>query len=170
MENSEENAEGSLTANFLPRGELGVYSENLTLLQQRPPVLLETMKRHAEILKMIESGNPVYVPEDADSKVSKECIQWCQQNLENISTILLPRKSQIPDPNFYATQDGEIKIQWCGKNDSLTLLINWEDSQAEFYHSDMSNDIATSETISLNDTGLWDQLRIKVVSVFCTIN
>lgn len=131
------------------------------------PVLLETMKRHTEILEMIELDDPVYVPEDADLKVSKECIRWCREHLENISMLLLPRKSQIPDPNFYATPDGEIKIQWSGRNDSLTLLINWEDCQAEFYHSDLSNDTAVSEIIPLDHPELWDLLRIKVASVFC---
>lgn len=134
---------------------------------QRYPVLLETMKRHTEILEMIELDDPVYVPEDADLKVSKECIRWCREHLENISMLLLPRKSQIPDPNFYATPDGEIKIQWSGRNDSLTLLINWEDYQAEFYHSDLSNDTAVSEIIPLDHPELWDLLRIKVASVFC---
>lgn len=143
-------------------------AENWAFTPRHHPVLLETMKRNSEILQRIKSGDPVYVPEDADLKVSKECIRWCQDHLENISMLLLPRKSQIPDPNFYATPDGEIKIQWCGENDSLTLLINWEDSQAECYHSDLSNDTSISEIIPLTDTELWDRLRIKVASVFCT--
>lgn len=142
-------------------------AENWTFAPRHHPVLVETMKHNEEILRRIELDDPVYVPEDADLKVSKECIQWCQNHLENISMLLLPRKTQIPDPNFYATSDGEIKIQWCGENDSLTLLINWEDSQAEFYHSDLSNDTAVSEIISLDHSELWDLLRIKVASVFC---
>ena len=127
-----------------------------------------------DVLDALDRGEYDWALDEDMHLPPKTALDYCRKEAENIARLLSfraahPSRGMIPSPTFRPYgEEGEIRLEWCSKADSLSIKLVSEGSGLLWRcnHCSFTGQAGGFRKLSITEDSLWGNLNEAIADIF----